>query len=232
MEIENKELNVNDLQELKEKLSALKELLDDGLITKEEFAENRKQIMLKISNPISDISIKKPNNESKVRKCPNCGEILGAFDTSCPTCGCELRNSDITNAMELFMKKLSEFDNKREKLSMSDDDNSYDKIQELNDIEFEYIKNYIVPRTKEDFLEFAVLSKSNIELRLYKKNGTFDFTHGCGTVSEYNRRKKFSDAWWSMLQQIFDKSKIMFSNDDDTYKKIEQLYVAVYNQIM
>ena len=232
MGTENKDLDVNDLKELKEKLSALKEMFDDGLLTKEEFAEKRNQVMGKTVNSVLDNPAKISNGTSKVRKCPNCGEVLSAFDTNCPTCGCELRNSDITNAMELFMKKLSEFDDKCEKLGLSDDEDSDSKIKELNDLKFEYIRNYIVPRTKEDFLEFAVLSKSNIELRLYKKNGTFDFTHGCGTISEYEKRKKFSDAWWSMLQQIFDKSKIMFSNDDDTYKKIEQLYVAVYNQIM
>lgn len=45
-------------------------------------------------------------------------------------------------------------------------------------------------------------------------------------------RKKLSDAWWSMLQQIFDKAKIVFSDDESTYKKIEQLYVEAYNKIM
>ena len=74
MESENKELNVKDLKELKEKLSALKEMLDEGLLTKEEFDEKRNQIMGKKANPVMDIVNEVVGGRPKVRKCPNCGE--------------------------------------------------------------------------------------------------------------------------------------------------------------
>lgn len=50
----------------------------------------------------------------------------------------------------------------KELLFGSDDGIDYDR-------KCEFIRNYIVPRTKEDSIEFAILAKSNIEVQLYKK---------------------------------------------------------------
>lgn len=235
MESENKELNVKDLKELKEKLSALKEMLDEGLLTKDEFDEKRNQIMGKKANPVMDIVNEVVGGRPKVRKCPSCGEVLNSLDTKCPTCGYEIRDVSNTNAMNIFQSELFKFDEQLKDgggiklfgldiLSGSGDKSAFER-------KCEYIKNYIVPRTKEDFIEFGILAKSNVETKLFHRSILHPWC-GCKDEEDYQKRKKLSDAWWSMLQQIFDKSKVVFSDDESTYKKIESLYVEIYNKIM
>lgn len=229
-------IDVKGLKELKEQLSTLKELLDDGLITKDEYEEKRNIIMGKKRSEIIIEKVSEAVNvRPKVRKCPSCGEILNTFDTKCPTCGYEIREVINTSAMKKFQDDLMKLDEQLKDgggiklfgfdvLSGSGDKSAFAR-------KCEYIKNYIVPRTKEDFIEFGILAKSNIETKLYHKTLLHPFC-GCEDADDYNRRKLLSDAWWSMLQQIFDKTKIVFSDDEATYKKIEKLYVEIYNNIM
>lgn len=33
--------------------------------------------------------------EGYIHKCPNCGEVLNAFEMNCPTCGYELRDTNV-----------------------------------------------------------------------------------------------------------------------------------------
>lgn len=236
MEATNNELNLKDLKELKEKLTALKDLLDEGLLTQEEYEDKRNQIIGKKQSPVVAASSGAVSNKAKVRKCPNCGESLNSFDPKCPTCGYEIQDASNTDAMNRFQDELFKFDEQLKNgagiklfgfdvLSGAGDRSALER-------KCEYIKNYIVPKTKEDFIEFGILAKSNVEVQLYKKKSVFDPFCGCKDIEDFNYRKKLSDAWWSMLQQIFDKSKVVFSDDEKTYKKIESLYVEIYNKIM
>ena len=236
---QNNKLNnqVDEIDKLKIVLSKLKEMLNEELITQEEYDIKRNEILGKnekeetIVEKVIDIAKGKP----KVKKCPSCGEILGTFDTKCPLCGYELHNIDNSVAMNEFQEGLNRIERMR---------NHQNEVNAFginfgfnrgnNDVEttkVEYIRNYVVPRTKEDLVEFMVLAKSNVEPKLYTK-GVFSGFHGCNSLTEYNQKKNLSDAWFSMMQQIFDKSKIIFDDDDSTYKKIEKMYVDIYNKIM
>ena len=39
-------------------------------------------------------------------KCPNCGEVLGAFVSTCPSCGYELRGTQSANLLKDFSMKI------------------------------------------------------------------------------------------------------------------------------
>lgn len=85
--------------------------------------------------------------DGTIHKCPNCGEILNAFTSQCPTCGYELRGTTVSNSV----KEL------------------YRNIQEAkSDIEVvRLIKVFPVPNNKEDILEFMVLASSNFNEEAY-----------------------------------------------------------------
>lgn len=223
---------VTDIDELKKKLNKLKEMYDEGLLTNDEYVEKRNAIMGKqYKNEIaSDKVLDTTKCKTKVKKCPSCGELLGAFDVKCPSCGYEIRDIENSNAIKEFQKGLYNTENQGNefnafglKLKWND--------KKSKDKKIEYIKNYVVPRTKEDLIEFMVLAKSNVEPRLYQKKGLFDRLHGCKNDDDYEDRKSLSDAWLSMMQQIFEKAKVMFDEEDKTYKKIEKMYIDIYNQI-
>ena len=52
---------------------------------------------------------RKTTYEGEIHKCPNCGEILDAFVTVCPTCGYELRGAKVTSVVNELAQKLALF---------------------------------------------------------------------------------------------------------------------------
>lgn len=78
----------------------------------------------------------------KITKCPNCGEILGAFISICPSCGYELRNTNVANSVENFSVKIEQATSDEQKVTL--------------------IRNFPISNTKEDIFEFMILASSNI----------------------------------------------------------------------
>ena len=81
--------------------------------------------------------------EGNIHKCPNCGEIIDAFTTTCPSCNFEIRGVNATSSVKELALKLSDCETSEQKIDL--------------------IKNFYIPNTKEDIYEFFILAKSNIE---------------------------------------------------------------------
>lgn len=78
-----------------------------------------------------------------VYKCPNCGERLSAFTSTCPACGYELRGVVKDSRAYELTKKLE----------------LAETVEQRKDL----IRNYYVSNTREDIYEFIILASSNIE---------------------------------------------------------------------
>lgn len=122
----------------------------------------------------------KEERKGDVYKCPNCGEPLKSFVAVCPSCNYELR--DFSASVQKLYEKLEVVVSIDEKAML--------------------IRNYPVPNTKEDILEFMILASSNI-------NGE---TH-----------KNLFDAWVSKFEQTYNKAKMVLKNDY-CYEQIEEIY--------
>lgn len=81
--------------------------------------------------------------DGEVHKCPNCGEVLKAFSTTCPSCGYELRGAKAGSSVAVLARKLEKVESIEEKL--------------------ELISNFYIPNTREDIYEFFILATSNIQ---------------------------------------------------------------------
>lgn len=122
-----------------------------------------------------------------IHKCPKCGEIVGAFSTRCAVCGFEFRDINSNERVKDFFDKL-------EKMKEFDDNGRIKNYSQVAD----HIKNYVIPNTKEDVLEFMILASSNI-----------DVTDKTGTS------KIIYDAWCTKLEQVYQKASFSFGNDSD-----------------
>lgn len=120
------------------------------------------------------------NYEGEVRKCPQCGEVINAFVSVCPSCGHEMRGSRATSAVHELAEKL-------------------DKTQSIGEKE-KLIRNFYIPNTREDIIEFLILASSNIE-----------------TNSDC------PDAWAAKMEQAYQKAKLTFGISSE-FEYVESLY--------
>lgn len=120
--------------------------------------------------------------DGNIHKCPNCGETLSAFVSVCPACGYEIRGKSAVDSVQSFYRDLNGAQTTEQKDRM--------------------IRNFPVPNTKEDIIEFMILASSNI-------------------LGEDER--DIYEAWLAKFEQTYQKALILFSGDSD-FSRIQQIY--------
>lgn len=100
--------------------------------------------------PAPPVSEKKDTRQSKVQKCPICGEIIPSDALVCPSCGHEVRGREAVGSVQAFFEKISSINDENKKI--------------------ETIKMYVIPNNKEDIMEFMYLAVSNFDAKLYATN--------------------------------------------------------------
>lgn len=123
---------------------------------------------------------RKTSYEGEVRKCPQCRETINAFVPVCPSCGHEFRGSSATSVVHQLAVKLEKT-------------NDSQKRDEL-------IRDFHIPNTREDILEFFILALSNIK------------TGGMNT-----------NAWMVKLEQAYQKAELTFS-DTYEFERLKPMY--------
>lgn len=82
--------------------------------------------------------------DGELHKCPNCGEIIDAYDVICKSCGYEIRGRKTTSVVHELSLKLE---------NVSDPQ----KRDEL-------IRTFYIPNTREDIHEFFMLAMSQVKI--------------------------------------------------------------------
>lgn len=98
----------------------------------------------------------KSNKLGSVRKCPQCGAMIGSFKMMCPECGFEFSEVGANQFVEKFTQGLQQ---EIERVRADHSSGLFPgkegkKLQKkLVDAEVRYVKNHPLPRTKEDCIE-------------------------------------------------------------------------------
>lgn len=92
---------------------------------------------------IRDNARRKTVYDGEIHKCPSCGEVLGSFVTTCPTCGYEVRGARASESVHEFAIKLSQAETDMQRTSL--------------------VRNFPIPNTKEDIFEFIILASTNFD---------------------------------------------------------------------
>ena len=159
--------------------------------------------------------------EGDVHKCPNCGEIVGAFTTNCPTCGFEFRNVQATNAGKELAEKIEKIENSRSS-RQSGWKKLFDtkgRVSETDQEKISLIRGFAIPNSKEDLFEFMVLASSNINIRRYSEPNVISASE-CAV----------SDAWYSKFEQSYEKAKISIK-DLEEFEKIKNIFTKKQKEI-
>ncbi len=140
----------------------------------------------------STISQRKTVYEGNLHKCPNCGEVLNSFVTNCPTCGHEIRDAQGVSSVRQLAIKLEQLESKRPPKKgtniFAQIFSGGTQLQSIDEQKIDLIRNFSIPNTKEDVLEFIVLAAANIDLKVYGLDS-----------DKYQMldpaRRELSDAW-------------------------------------
>jgi hypothetical protein len=135
----------------------------------------------------------KPNKEKvgNLNICPSCGSSVNSFQTKCSDCGHEFRNVQTNSSIKDLMTELK----KIKKTNFKEDDGDIDE-EEYFKARAEVIRNFAIPSTKEDLIEFA--TKSIAEFK--EKEIDYD---------------ELNSAWASKAEEAISKL-VVFSNNDSS----------------
>lgn len=169
----------------------------------------------KCGTPVNNVvrSERKVVFEGDVHKCPNCGEILNSFTVECPACGYELRNARVSSGVQEFSLKLEKIEESRgaKKRLFS---RAAVEDANINKQRISLIRNFSIPNTKEDILEFMILAASNISIK-----------------SDLPEPKlEESDAWKAKFEQAYQKAEYQFGDDVEFYR-FQKIYTQKMQEI-
>ena len=135
----------------------------------------------------------KPTKEKvgNLNTCPSCGSTVNSFQTKCSDCGHEFRNVQTNSSIKDLMIELK----KIKKSNFKEDDGDIDE-EEYFKARAEVIRNFAIPTSKEDLIEFA--TKSIAEFK--EKEIDYD---------------ELNSAWASKAEEAISKL-VVFSNNDSS----------------
>lgn len=149
--------------------------------------------------------------DGTIHKCPNCGEIIGAFMPICPTCGHEIRGSRNINSLAELVDKLEQIEVSRAGVSTKGKRLNPNELTNIDKQKINLIRNFPIPNTKEDIYEFMILAASNVNTKWWLE----------GDASSVAQEEE-SNAWMAKFEQAYQKAELMFSADNsfDIFKKL------------
>lgn len=149
----------------------------------EEAARKQKELeeMLDELEEEKSFAAENSGEKSKKHKCPGCGELLPSLAVNCPACGYEVKQAALSSIKDLH-RQLRRAD-----------------TVEKRDFT---IRNFPIPNSKEDIIEFMILASTNIigedETDIY-------------------------EAWLAKFEQAYQKALIVFDEASDL-EKIKKIH--------
>ena len=173
---------------------------------------------VEVENVTDNTKTRTTTYTGEILKCPNCGETLNSFAVNCPTCGYEIRRAEATDSVKSLSEKLEKIESRRHSSIGSTFSKMFNQVSSLDEQKINLIRNFAIPNTKEDVLEFVILAAANIDVKTYSAGQT------------KAAQRELSDAWLAKLEQAYQKAQLMFPASPE-FQNIERIYNQKLKQI-
>ena len=180
-----------------------------------------KQKSMEQEKPKTTEAAPKSDKFGDVKKCPACGSMVQSFQTKCIDCGHEFSNIEANTSINKLFEMLNDAENERKDDGMSVGKaigGMFAKVygvggvgDKVNNKKMSIIKNFPIPTSKNDILEFLSLAVPNA-----KKTGNF-FTKD---EPENKAHNTFVPVWKSKCEQIIMKARFSMKEDKKTLDEI------------
>lgn len=166
------------------------------------------------------VAAPKSDKFGDVKKCPACGAIVASFMTKCSDCSHDFNNLQANVSIQKLFEMLNEVESNRKikedsgifgSLSKKISETYGGTYDELSKRKVEIIKNFPIPTTKNDILEFLSMAYPNA-----KKTGSF-WNHNEPEVKAHN---EMVPVWKNKCEQIIMKAKFSMKDDKKTLDEI------------
>jgi hypothetical protein len=159
------------------------------------------EVEMVLDGKLHQLEASKPKQKEKIgnlNTCPSCGSTVNSFQTKCSDCGHEFRNVQTNSSIKDLMIELK----KIKKSNFKEDDGDIDE-EEYFKARAEVIRNFAIPASKDDLIEFA--TKSIAEFK--EKEIDYD---------------ELNSAWASKAEEAISKL-IVFSKSDNSLVSVAEL---------
>lgn len=154
---------------------------------------------LHLSSKATTVSLapeqEKPKSQKygDIRKCPSCGEAVKAISLNCSACGHEFTSIKGNASILDLLEKIDKIESKKNTAGAQlKTTQKFIQGQEFDERKDELIKNYPIPNTKEDILEFLTYSTSKL-----------------------TNMSSLDNPWAAKADEIVMKSRFLFKNDQE-----------------
>lgn len=156
----------------------------------------------------------------KVLKCPHCGGVINETAAICPDCGMQITGKSAVYSVQAFKEQLMEIESHRKK-TFGGMFGVYATADPADKQKLTLIRNFPIPNTIDDILEFMMLAIANIDVKLSKKS--WANSGQSMEILALEMPKVLSNAWVSKMEQVYRKAEISFPNDP-AFAGIQKMY--------
>ena len=165
---------------------------------------------------------RKQEYAGRIQKCPNCGCTISDTVTICPDCGMQITGRAANLTVQDFKNQLMAIENSR-KGGLGGVLGVYLAADKADVQKLTLIRNFPIPNSIGDILEFMMLAIANIDVGLSKNTvmNRWNNTQQMETGATIGRT--ISNAWVSKMEQVYRKAEILFPNDP-AFAGIQKMY--------
>ncbi len=158
--------------------------------------------------------------EGEIRKCPNCGDPIDAFELICDKCGFNFSTSRMSTSQERLASQLAHIDSIMQKdMKGSKDEEISEKYKEQK---ASCINAFPVSNSVEEIVSFMLYASGNIDMDCISSSKEWgDYTKGDHQIAE---------AWLGKMEQMYQMASLSFRNSP-MFQQINQLYINKKNEI-
>ena len=159
----------------------------------------------------------------KILKCPHCGSTITETMAVCQSCGMHITGKTAISSVREFETQLMEIERSRERKNRSLFGAGIQAADTVDMQKLTLIRNFPIPNSVSDCMEFMMLAIANIDVRVSKNTLMNKFYKIDTTENRATIHRVISDAWVAKMEQVYRKAEVAFP-DDPAFAKIQEIY--------